>query len=74
MAENKLSEDNLSIEEKLNKIEEITEKLSSGELSLQDSLKEFEAGIKLVRESEEYLDNAEKRLQVLREGTDDGTV
>lgn len=69
-----MAEKNLSIEENLEKIEEITKKLSSGELSLEESLKEFENGVSLIREAEAYLSDVEKRLEVLKGEGNDGTI
>ena len=39
--------------------------LEDGELSLEDSLKLFESGVKLTRECRERLDEAERRIEVL---------
>lgn len=54
-----------SFEASLDKLEEIVRKLEDGELSLDDSLKLFEEGIRLSRECKERLDQAEKRIEVL---------
>jgi exodeoxyribonuclease VII small subunit len=39
--------------------------MEDGELSLENSLKSFEEGIKLTRKCQTELNNAEKRVQVL---------
>jgi exodeoxyribonuclease VII small subunit len=39
--------------------------LERGDLSLEESLKLFEDGVKLVRECEERLNQAERRIEVL---------
>ncbi|MBD66821.1 MAG: exodeoxyribonuclease VII small subunit [Halobacteriovoraceae bacterium] len=54
-----------NFESTLNKLEEIVQKLEEGELSLDQSIKEFESGIDLYKECKTYLDKAEKKIQVL---------
>ncbi|WP_416694241.1 exodeoxyribonuclease VII small subunit [Candidatus Pseudothioglobus sp. Uisw_050_01] len=46
-------------------LEEIINKMESGELSLEDSLKYFEEGIKIHRQCHTALTNAEHRISVL---------
>ena len=48
-------------ETSLEKLEKIVERLESGKLSLEDSIKSFEEGMKLARSCEESLNEAEKR-------------
>ena len=55
----------LSFEQALDGLTSMVEKLESGKLSLEDSVKAFEEGVKLTRQCEKLLDNAEQRLQVL---------
>ena len=58
---------NKSIEAKLIELEEILEDLESGKLELDDALKKFEKGIKLSRECQQTLEEAEMKIQVLME-------
>ena len=58
---------NKSIEAKLIELEEILEDLESGKLELDDALKKFEKGIKLSRECQQTLEEAEIKIQVLME-------
>ena len=58
---------NKSIETKLIELEEILEDLESGKLELDDALKKFEKGIKLSRECQQTLEEAEMKIQVLME-------
>ena len=44
---------NINFERSLNDLEKIVEELESGDLSLEDSLKAFEKGIKLARDCQE---------------------
>ena len=49
--------------ENLKRLEAIVKSLESGELSLEDSLKKFEEGIKLARYLESVLDRAERKVE-----------
>ena len=48
-------------------LEEIITKMESGELSLEDSLKYFEEGVKIHRQCHTALTDAEQRISVLSE-------
>jgi len=52
-------------EKDLEKLEEIVEALEAGGLSLDESLKQFEEGIKLTSRCEKALKQAEKRIEIL---------
>lgn len=52
-------------EDNLAALESIVAQLESGELSLEDSLKQFEQGIALTRACQESLAAAEQKVQVL---------
>lgn len=54
-------------EETIAELEELVLKLEAGKLSLADSLKEFESGIKLSRKCQKILRSADKRVRVLSE-------
>ncbi len=64
-------EKEMTIEERLRAIEEITERLEGNELSLEESLREYEKGVALIREAEKALGEAEKRLQSLTEAREE---
>jgi exodeoxyribonuclease VII small subunit len=51
----------------LSELEEILGKMESGDLSLEESLKYFEKGIKLHRQCHSALSSAEQRISVLSE-------
>ena len=53
--------------EGLSELEEIIGKMESGDLSLEESLKYFEKGIKLHRQCHSALSSAEQRISVLSE-------
>ena len=54
-----------SFEEALAELESIVETLEHGELSLEDSLKTFERGVKLTRTCQDALKQAEQKIQIL---------
>jgi exodeoxyribonuclease VII small subunit len=55
----------VDLEKSLAELETIVEQLESGELPLEASLKEFERGVRLSRECQGALKDAEQRVQVL---------
>ncbi len=57
----------MSFEEKLLELENIVEKLENGQLTLDESLMIFENGIKLVRECNCFLKNAQQKVEKLIE-------
>lgn len=54
-----------SFETSLEALEEIVHKLEEGDLPLEESLGLFEQGIRLSRECQERLSQAERRIEVL---------
>jgi exodeoxyribonuclease VII small subunit len=52
-------------EESLEKLEEIVRKMEAGEMTLEESLKAFEEGIKLARLCAKKLDEADRRVELL---------
>ena len=52
-------------EEALEKLEEIVRRMEAGEMTLEESLKAFEEGIKLSRFCAKKLDEADRRVEVL---------
>ncbi|MBM4305824.1 MAG: exodeoxyribonuclease VII small subunit [Deltaproteobacteria bacterium] len=57
-------------EDALNKLEKIVSRLEEGNISLEESLKLFEEGIRLSRFCNQKLDEAEKRVEILMKGKD----
>jgi exodeoxyribonuclease VII small subunit len=58
----------VDLEKSLAELEAIVEQLESGELPLDQSLKEFERGVRLSRDCQGALKDAEQRVQVLMGG------
>ena len=54
-----------TFETSLKELERIVRRLEDGDLALEDSLKLFEDGVKLSRECQERLNQAERRIEVL---------
>ena len=54
-----------NFEKALENLEELVSSMENGELSLEDSLKAFERGIKLTRECQTALKHAEQKVHVL---------
>ncbi|MBB1318388.1 exodeoxyribonuclease VII small subunit [Shewanella sp. SR43-4] len=57
--------ENLSFEQSLTELETIVAHLEQGEVSLDDALKQFERGIKLVRQSQAKLEQAQQKVSIL---------
>ena len=54
-----------SFEEQIEKLEQIVKELEKGELNLEDSVSKFEEGIKISKECNKELENAEKKITIL---------
>ena len=57
-----------NFEEHLTQLEKVVEKLERGDLTLDESVRLFEDGMKLSGECKQELEQAEGRIQVLVEG------
>ena len=57
----------VDFEKALEQLETLVTTLESGDLSLEQSLKAFEEGVKLTRECQTQLNEAEQRVQMLVE-------
>ena len=55
----------VDLEKSMHELEQVVEQLESGDLSLDKSLKQFEKGIKLSRDCQAALTDAEQKVQVL---------
>ena len=58
---------NYPFETSLKRLEELVDKMENGELSLEASLKTFEEGIRLTRECQQALKEAEQKVSLLVE-------
>jgi exodeoxyribonuclease VII small subunit len=55
----------MEFEKKLNRLEEIVQKMEKGDATLEESLKIFEEGVKLSRECHQKLTDAELKVKKL---------
>jgi exodeoxyribonuclease VII small subunit len=62
-----------SFETSLKELEEIVSRLEAGDLPLEQSLDLFEQGIRLSRDCQKRLDEAERKVEILLKGND-GTL
>ncbi|ORU90056.1 MAG: exodeoxyribonuclease VII small subunit [Cycloclasticus sp. symbiont of Poecilosclerida sp. M] len=63
MAKNK----KLDLEASLQSLEALISRMEDGDLTLQDSLKKFEEGIKLIQTCQKALTEAEQKVEILLE-------
>ena len=57
----------IDFEASLGQLEQLVDQMEEGDLSLEDSLKAFEQGVKLTRECQRALKDAEQKVQLLME-------
>ncbi|MBR3134629.1 MAG: exodeoxyribonuclease VII small subunit [Clostridia bacterium] len=60
-----MAEKKISFEESMVKLEKIADELEGDNLTLDESVKKFEEGMKISKKCKEILDNAEKKITVL---------
>ena len=65
----KSSENTMTFENAMSRLEEIVGKLESGKVSLDESLKLYEEGIELVRLCSDTLDKAEQKIKIVKTGS-----
>jgi exodeoxyribonuclease VII small subunit len=58
-------------EEALGRLEDIVKRMEAGDMTLEESLKAFEEGIKLARLCSRKLDEAERRVEILLKQEED---
>ncbi|MFO7593735.1 MAG: exodeoxyribonuclease VII small subunit [Pseudomonadota bacterium] len=64
------SKTHLDFEASLKELEELVEKMEQGDLSLEQSLKDFERGVALTRACQQALREAEQKVQILAAKSD----
>ena len=65
MAKKQASVERLDFEVAMQELEALVLRMEKGELSLEDSLREFERGVTLTRICQEALHSAEQRVKLL---------
>lgn len=56
-----------SIEERLDKIEQLLEKMESEDIGLEETFRLYEQGLKLIKDTEASIDKVEKQIKILSE-------
>jgi exodeoxyribonuclease VII small subunit len=60
-----------NLEKSLAELETLVTRLEGGELSLEQALKEFERGVKLTRQCQTALKDAEQKVEILLSNAED---
>lgn len=63
-----------TFEKALTDLEEIARKLESGELGLEDSIKEYEQGMMLSKYCKDKLDEAERKIEILQKNKSNNNI
>ena len=58
----------ISLEERMQKTEDILRRMETMELTLQESFKLYREGMEELQKCSEMIDSVEKRLQIIEEG------
>ena len=58
----------MNFEEKLQSVQDLADRIESGKLSLEDSVRQYEQGMKILGELDQELQDMNRRLTVLRDG------
>ncbi|MCI8485701.1 MAG: exodeoxyribonuclease VII small subunit [Clostridia bacterium] len=66
-----MEEENISFESAMEELELIAKTLEKGDLNLDESVKQFEKGIKLSKKCNEILESAEKKISILIQDGED---
>lgn len=67
MAAKKEEKQNITVEEAFAKIEEKIEALESEDISLEDSIKEYQEGMKLLKSCHDMIEQVEQKVQKIAE-------
>lgn len=68
------SKNTFHIESALAELEALVAKMEKGQLSLEDSLASFEKGIQLTKDCQKALTDAERKVKILTESSDQNTL
>lgn len=63
-----MSQNKIKFEDAMEKLEQIAKELESGNLDLEESMCKFEEGMKISKQCNEILQNAEKKITILLQG------
>ncbi len=68
------AQDAIDFEKSLETLEKLVERMEQGELTLEQSLAAFEEGVKLTKNCQEALKQAEQRVKILLEHNGNQTL
>ena len=60
-------DENINFEDKIKKAKEILEKLQSPDITLAESIKAYEEGIKELNEATKLLEDAKQKVKIIKE-------
>ena len=63
-----------NFEKSLDELEQLVDHMEQGELSLEQSLKEFERGVELTRHCQTALQEAEQKVEILLQKSSDAEL
>jgi exodeoxyribonuclease VII small subunit len=69
-----MTDQKTSFEAAMQELEEIVVEMEKGDIPLEDSLKKFERGIQLARQSQQQLKAAEQKVQILMQSNGEETL
>ncbi|MFT5277716.1 MAG: exodeoxyribonuclease VII small subunit [Glaciecola sp.] len=69
-----MTEQKTSFESAMKELEEIVVEMEKGDIPLELSLKKFERGIQLARQSQQQLKAAEQKVQILMQSNGEDTL
>ena len=70
MEKKKQAKSKLSFEQSINELEDIARKLEDGSIGLEESIAEFEKGVKLAKFCHNKLEEAERKIEIIQKGND----
>lgn len=62
------------LEKSLNEITKLIEKMEHGDLTLEQSLEQFERGVTLIKHCQQVLNEAEQKVKLLMESNEQATL
>lgn len=71
MEKKKQTKDKITFENALKRLEDIANRLEDGSLGLEESIVQFETGVKLAKFCHDKLEEAEQKIEILQKGGND---
>ncbi len=69
-----MNSESMPFEKAMERLQLIVKKMEAGELSLEESLRQFEEGVSLARQCQAQLSDAEKKVEILMQIQADGSA